>query len=198
MLYRAANFENGSADLSCGIGGTQHFLFILSYNRRLRWAHSSLAFCYTIDAIFFLNKKEGALWCTAFYGILCLLLLQPFPTGTYEYEKAEAIHLLLTLLFIIFIAYQLESSRSNYSDRLIEEHTMLKKEKQNLENALEQVNTLSGMLPICASCKKIRDDKGYWNMIEEYLAKRSDLKFSHGICPGCAKRLYPDLKINSI
>ena len=63
---------------------------------------------------------------------------------------------------------------------------------EELQNALEEVNLLSGFLPICASCKKIRDDKGYWNQIESYLRKHSELEFSHGICPDCAKELYPD------
>jgi len=64
-----------------------------------------------------------------------------------------------------------------------------------LQDALNKVRTLSGLLPICASCKKIRDDKGYWNQIESYIHKHSDAEFSHGICPDCAKRLYPDLDL---
>ena len=63
-----------------------------------------------------------------------------------------------------------------------------------LKQALSEVKTLSGLLPICASCKKIRDDKGYWNLLEAYLGKHSDAKFSHGICPDCVKKLYPDLE----
>jgi hypothetical protein len=51
---------------------------------------------------------------------------------------------------------------------------------------------LTGLLPICARCKKIRDDQGYWNQIEAYIQEHSDAKFSHGICPNCAKRLYPE------
>ena len=65
----------------------------------------------------------------------------------------------------------------------------------HLQNALGEVKTLSGLLPICASCKKIRDDSGYWNQIEGYIRDRSEAEFSHGICPECAKKLYPDLKI---
>ena len=62
-----------------------------------------------------------------------------------------------------------------------------------LQKALAEVKTLSGMLPICAGCKKVRDDKGYWNQIESYLSDHSEAKFSHGICPECAKKLYPEL-----
>jgi PAS domain S-box-containing protein len=63
---------------------------------------------------------------------------------------------------------------------------------KNLQDSLAKIKTLSGLLPICASCKKIRDDKGYWNQIETYLRNHSKAEFSHGICPECAKKLYPD------
>lgn len=62
----------------------------------------------------------------------------------------------------------------------------------DLEKALAEVETLSGLLPICASCKKIRDDQGYWNQIEVYIQKHSRTQFSHGICPDCLEKLYPD------
>lgn len=63
---------------------------------------------------------------------------------------------------------------------------------QELQEALSKVKTLSGMLPICASCKKIRDDKGYWTQIEAYIRDHSEAEFTHGICPECMKKLYPD------
>jgi len=63
-----------------------------------------------------------------------------------------------------------------------------------LKNALAEVNQLSGLLPICAYCKKIRDDKGYWNQIEAYLQKHTEAEFSHGICPDCEKKIYADLE----
>jgi len=69
----------------------------------------------------------------------------------------------------------------------------LREEKTKLEEALAEIKKLSGMLPICASCKKIRDDKGYWTQIESYISQHSDTQFSHGICPDCAKKLYGDL-----
>jgi len=62
-----------------------------------------------------------------------------------------------------------------------------------LQDAQEEINLLSGLLPICASCKKIRDDNGYWNKIESYISTHSKVEFSHGICPGCAQELYPEL-----
>ena len=63
----------------------------------------------------------------------------------------------------------------------------------DLRAALDSVRTLKGMLPICASCKKIRDDQGYWNQIESYIRDHTGTEFSHGICPECAHRLYPEL-----
>jgi hypothetical protein len=64
---------------------------------------------------------------------------------------------------------------------------------RELQEALSKVKTLSGLLPICASCKKIRDDKGYWNQIETYIGAHSEAEFSHGICPDCLIKLYPGL-----
>lgn len=65
----------------------------------------------------------------------------------------------------------------------------------NLKVALADVKTLSGLLPICSSCKKIRDDKGYWNQIEVYIRDHSEADFSHSICPDCARKLYPEIKL---
>lgn len=60
-----------------------------------------------------------------------------------------------------------------------------------LQSALAAVHVLSGILPICASCKKIRDEEGQWHPIESYVSSRSEARFSHGVCPECARRLYP-------
>lgn len=68
----------------------------------------------------------------------------------------------------------------------------LAQERDKLEKALAKIKKLNGMLPICASCKKIRDDKGYWSQIEKYIRDHSDVEFSHSICPECVKKLYPD------
>ncbi len=62
----------------------------------------------------------------------------------------------------------------------------------DLQEVLQDVKTLSGLLPICSSCKKIRDDKGYWNNLEQYICEHSGAEFSHGLCPECAQKFYPD------
>ncbi len=63
--------------------------------------------------------------------------------------------------------------------------------KQRVTEAMAKVKTLQGLIPICASCKNVRDDKGYWSQIEQYLHEHSDTQISHGICPDCIKKLYP-------
>jgi PAS domain S-box-containing protein len=71
----------------------------------------------------------------------------------------------------------------------------LEKEREKLiselREALAGIRTLKGLLPICSSCKKVRDDKGYWNQIEAYVSEHSEAEFTHGICPECAQKLYP-------
>jgi hypothetical protein len=62
-----------------------------------------------------------------------------------------------------------------------------------LQEALAEVQILSGFLPICSSCKKVRDDRGYWNQIEAYISEHSEAEFSHSICPECARKMYPDI-----
>jgi ABC-type multidrug transport system fused ATPase/permease subunit len=67
------------------------------------------------------------------------------------------------------------------------EQSLLKTNKE-LEKALKDVKELSGMLPICASCKKIRDDNGYWSQVEEYISNKTDVVFSHSLCPTCYQK----------
>jgi hypothetical protein len=81
----------------------------------------------------------------------------------------------------------------------IERRKRLEKEREKLiaelQQALSEIKTLRGFLPICANCKKIRDDEGYWQQIEKYIQDRSDAQFSHSICPECTKKLYPELNL---
>jgi hypothetical protein len=76
--------------------------------------------------------------------------------------------------------------------------TKLTETVETLRKTLGEVKQLSGLLPICASCKKIRDDKGYWKQIESYIREHSDADFSHSVCPECAKKLYQELKLMDI
>ena len=93
-----------------------------------------------------------------------------------------------------------------YISRLKKARIELKRLNQNLEDkvkqrtgelekSLAQVKQLSGLLPICAHCNKIRDGEGYWNQLEEYIHEHSGARFSHGICQECAKKYYPDMDL---
>jgi len=76
---------------------------------------------------------------------------------------------------------------------LVESNRKLQEANQKLAEALEANKTLHGLLPICSYCKKIRDDKNYWHQVENFVARRSSAKFSHGICPDCLKKAMSDL-----
>jgi nitrate/nitrite-specific signal transduction histidine kinase len=83
----------------------------------------------------------------------------------------------------------------------IAEHKKTEAERERLitelQEALKNVKQLTGLLPICANCKKIRDDTGYWHQVEVYVRDHSEAEFSHGICPNCMKILYPELDEDS-
>lgn len=95
----------------------------------------------------------------------------------------------------------LTDHRANMRGRLIVLHDITHRKKMevereklilSLQDALSEVKKLSGLLPICANCKKIRDDKGYWHQVEAYICSHSEAEFSHGICPECMIELYPE------
>ncbi len=97
--------------------------------------------------------------------------------GLCRFKSGDEDHLLLTISDIT-------SLKRAEQDK----QTMI----ENLQKALSGVKKLSGLLPICASCKKIRDDQGYWNDVERYVSEHSEAQFSHSLCPDCMKKLYPD------
>ncbi|MFA7329489.1 MAG: response regulator transcription factor [Candidatus Delongbacteria bacterium] len=84
-------------------------------------------------------------------------------------------------------------ARLEVGRRMIELQLALTAKLAELGQAVEEIKTLSGILPICAGCKRIRDDSGYWQQVEIYVRDHSEAEFSHGLCPTCVERLYPDL-----
>ena len=78
----------------------------------------------------------------------------------------------------------------------LNQKTLMEKEREKLiielQDALAEIKTLKGLIPICTWCKKIRDDKGFWKKIEHYIEAHSEAKFTHGICPTCAKKEFPE------
>jgi CheY-like chemotaxis protein len=81
--------------------------------------------------------------------------------------------------------------------RILRLNRALREKNAELAAALARVKLLSGLVPICAGCKKIRDDQGYWNQVEKYVQEHSEARFTHGMCPECAKIYFPGLAAES-
>jgi hypothetical protein len=86
-------------------------------------------------------------------------------------------------------------------EKLLKEIILSNEERERLirelQEALDKVKTLSGFLPICASCKKIRDDKGYWGQIEQYIREHSEVEFTHSLCPECYQKTIQEIENNN-
>lgn len=84
-------------------------------------------------------------------------------------------------------------ARVEVGRRMVEMQETLAEKIRELQQALAEIKTLRGIVPICAGCKNIRDDKGYWNQVEVYVHNHTEAEFSHSLCPECVKKLYPEL-----
>ncbi len=103
--------------------------------------------------------------------------------------------ILITLILIIhkwYIARNINALLKKQNKEIKAINREKEKLINELKEALENVDQLENLLPICASCKKIRNDEGYWSSVEDYISKHSNIKFSHGICPDCMMKLYPE------
>ncbi|MBF0229248.1 MAG: hypothetical protein HQK63_06600 [Desulfamplus sp.] len=146
-----------------------------NFNKKYEWTESNKGFRVS------LNYKDNKL------GVIEIDEIS-FP----EYKEH---YLNLTMSIIEVCALAIENARRH--QRIKDTESQLRKEKENLEHALAEIKTLSGLLPICMHCKSIRDDKGYWQQMEEYIQRHSEAQFSHSICKSCAKKYYPDYDIYS-
>ncbi|MBW1788755.1 MAG: hypothetical protein JRK53_19390 [Deltaproteobacteria bacterium] len=169
--------------------------FTLLYNVSIGAGNAaSVVGIYIVPLIvfFFLERTEAIISAVLFFCTATIILMYPFLLDTFDYGLKNGLRFNLTLFFITVIAYALESSRFKFSMMLRKSNEELTSHKEKLETALSEIKTLSGMLPICSHCKKIRDDKGYWNQIETYIRDHTGVEFSHSICEDCAKKYYPD------
>ena len=163
------------------LGGLFYALFgildaiMLPEVKYVTWTIRYVIVCPIIFLVFALSysKKYHKYWqfslaaiiAAAGVGIICMIAVAPRPANSLYYAG---------LILVIMYGYTVFRTRFIWA-------------------SLTEIKTLSGLLPICAKCKKIRDDKGYWKQIEEYISTHSDAEFSHSICPQCAKELYGDL-----
>ncbi|NTW49571.1 MAG: hypothetical protein HGB19_07585 [Chlorobiales bacterium] len=139
---------------------------------------------YPIATLYLFGKKEGGVLVLTSWLISVIFLV--LNLGTYHYSADISTRFVVTYVVVCIMSYALDSSRTEYYNKLLEE-------KKSLEKALNDVKVLSGLLPICSACKKVRDDGGYWHQVEAYVQQHSEAQFSHGICPECVEKLYPDL-----
>lgn len=101
---------------------------------------------------------------------------------------------LVAVFFGYLISWQINRIRRTQYQNYMDELTL----RKELESALAEVKELQGLIPICANCKSVRDDNGYWSTVESYVSDHSKATFSHSVCPKCAQELYPDLDMKEI
>jgi hypothetical protein len=144
-----------------------------------------------------LNRRFGVLVSEADRPVFNAFLAKTFAGKDREFCEVALLKAETSPLFVHVEAVVSEDRREcraamlDITDR---HQTEAKRDQliQELQQALASVRSLSGLLPICASCKKIRDDQGYWEQVEAYISGHSDTTFTHGICPECLHKLYPE------
>lgn len=142
------------------------------------------SFTFPIFTIFILGNRKGTAVCSIFiFSALCIFICGQYISYISKYSIDVIIRFIAVFILITISVFLMEKIREKIQQTLTEANIDLKK-------SLEEVKALSGLLPICSKCKKIRDDKGYWNQIERYISKHSEAKFSHSMCPECIDEFY--------
>ncbi len=170
-----------------------------------------------LAAVFLLQKNrlkfDIQIYRLLFVSILCTMISElafTFYVSNYGFSNLVGHYFKLFSFYLIYLAIirtgmeepyalifrEIESANQKLKAEISMKIESERKREQlivELKNALEEIKTLKGIIPICANCKKIRDDTGYWNQLEYYISTHSDAKFSHGICPDCMEKLYPNM-----
>jgi len=170
---------------------------------------------YVISAILLLNifllsanrrKFEHHVFWLLLWSLICTIISElafTFYVSNYGFSNLVGHYFKLFSFLLVYEAivrtgikrpYEIVFRSLAQSNRDLEEEVAARRATEvKLRKALEEIRGLQGILPICTHCKKIRDDKGAWNQIEEYIHTHSDAEFSHGVCPECVERYYADL-----
>lgn len=147
--------------------------------------------------LIFVNAARSNLNKIVFSSLLCLLYLAMdlFIQRYHPFGAATVKAITVLRCFNIVGCFALLGYLSYvYRQVVVRVETRLTKTNENLQRALSEVRTLRGILPICSFCKKIRDDKGYWNQVDIYINEHSEADVSHSVCPECLAIQYPDFK----
>lgn len=135
-------------------------------------------YTFPMVALILLGARWGTLFCMSLLVLSILVLFPPLDaimTTSYETGFLWRFFMVYLIIYLMAVAYEVQR-----------------------ELAGKKIKELSGLLPICASCNKIRDDTGYWNRLENYLRRHADVDFSHGICPDCIRKLYPEVDMDEM
>jgi len=143
-----------------------------------------VAYLITVLLSLWLPSLKSTLWIATVCSFLIILGYYYSPPGGELWKVLFNRSLSILSIWVTAIAI-VQKKRSEYKrDEAIAER----------EKTLQEIKILQGILPICSSCKKFRDDKGSWQRIEQYIMEHSEADFSHGICPECVKKLYPEFQ----
>jgi len=149
-----------------------------------------------------LQGNRTALLFLSLWGIMLVGILGVASLGLYIMPDFVKNGYAINLMFIGSILLWSFELTGRVKSRILNEKNYLEEKvserTRDLQDALLQVKTLRGLLPICSSCKKIRDDQGDWNNIEHYIITKTEANLTHGICPECCKSLYPDLYADGV
>jgi len=145
------------------------------------------------------RQTKLRLWLVIFFvGLLFTVLLwDHYFNSAYAIDRAVVSNLVLVMGILLsftvaLFSWSIERGRDYLEREIVKRTEDLLKRNQELEKALAEIKELRGLIPICASCKKVRNDQGYWQQIELYLEEHSDAKFTHGLCKECAGKLYQE------
>jgi PAS domain S-box-containing protein len=175
-------------------------IYIINRNDIVEYVNTSAAELFNQRPEEIVGKTRTSLFSLEVSGSQQRSLQSVFETGTPKYVESRAAY----TEQVIWLSTWLVPMRGDNGQitavmgvsRDITNRKWLEEDKQKLLNrlqeALAQVKTLGGLLPICSVCKKIRDDKGYWQQVEAYIQTHTDATFTHGVCPDCFPKLYPD------
>jgi hypothetical protein len=172
IVYRSnALFFWGVVVYIAGAGGNDGAMILWSYT-------------FPPIAFMFLGCREGLVWAALHYLLTAAIVLGATAgLPTHVYPPAIQSRFLVTMALVGATSFWFEYFRQQH-------RRLLEGKNAELEEALDQVQTLRGLLPICSSCKKIRDEGDRWHDLESYFQERAETRFSHGICPDCARTLY--------
>jgi len=143
-------------------------------------------FTFPVAAFFIKGRKRGWLWIVIIViESIVMMFAGKFFQINVPYSFVELRQFLAAFLVVSFVLRHYEVLRDDY-EKTIELNMQI------LEEANANIKTLKGLVPICSSCKKIRDDKGYWQLVDVYVSEHSEAQFSHGLCEECSRKLYPE------